>query len=261
MSDTSNNNNNNSRRRNFQGSLPSTNYQMPANFAQKDIQFPKAPSLGEFTPSNSGIKRDWSGSEMQVPEFKALNAVGKGLQGKYDAGASARRADRKPMKVTLVDSEGENVNPAPRTRPDGSPIPPFPSFGDNSEDTDSPTKRQGATSYDEETGELMIDVGADWTMTDTGRAAKEGAKAAGRLAKRVGSSVLKKGKERLKRGGGQSAQFDSSDDSFSSPFDDEVPKGSSRYKPPPPSRPQSGGKRKNSPPPRPFPSFDDDPFA
>ena len=101
----SNNNNNRGRRRNFQGSLPSTNYQMPENFAQKDIQFPKAPSLGQFTPSNSGIKRDWSGSEMQVPEFKGLNAVGKGLQGK----AKDKRAkqiqdekDKKPMKVTML---------------------------------------------------------------------------------------------------------------------------------------------------------------
>ena len=81
----SNNNNNRGRRRNFQGSLPSTNYQMPENFAQKDIQFPKAPSLGQFTPSNSGIKRDWSGSEMQVPEFKGLNAVGKSLKQKAEA--------------------------------------------------------------------------------------------------------------------------------------------------------------------------------
>jgi hypothetical protein len=263
MSDISNSNN--SRRRNFQGSLPTTNYQMPANFAQKDIQFPKAPSLGEFTPANSGIKRDWSGSEMNVPEFKGLNAIGKGLQGKANAKRDSLFA--KPAKVTLVDSEGENVNPAPRTRPDGSPIKPFPSFGDDSEDSGSqdsgsPTKKRGATSYDEETGELMMDLDSEWTMTDTGRAAKEGAKAAGRLAKRVGSRVLKKGRERLNKGGGQSAQFDSSDDPFSSPFDDEVPKGSSRYKPPPPPRPRSGGKRTNDPPPRPFPSsLKDDPFA
>jgi hypothetical protein len=225
---------------------------MPANFAQKDIQFPKAPSLGEFTPSNSGIKRDWSGSEMNVPEFKSLNAVGKGLQSK----AKDKRDNlfAKPAKVTLVDSEGENVNPAPRTRPDGSPIKPFPNmdnpddpYGDNSQDSGSPTKKRGATSYDEETGELMMDLDSEWTMTDTGRATKEGAKAAGRLAKRVGAKVLQKGKERLNKRGGNSSQFDPSDDPFSSPFDDEVPKGSSRYKPPPP---------------RPFPSsLKDDPFA
>jgi len=173
MSDTSNSNN--SRRRNFQGSLPSTNYQMPANFAQKDIQFPKAPSLGQFTPSNSGIKRDWSGSEMQVPEFKGLNAVGKALQKKYNADASARRADKKPIKVTIV--EGENDNPAPRRRKDGSEIKPFPSFGDDSEDSGSQdsgssTKKKGATSYNED-GELVVEPGAKWTMGDTGRSAKE----------------------------------------------------------------------------------------
>jgi hypothetical protein len=148
---------------------------MPANFAQKDIQFPKAPSLGQFTPSNSGIKRDWSGSEMQVPEFKGLNAVGKALQKKYNADASARRADKKPIKVTIV--EGENDNPAPRRRKDGSEIKPFPSFGDDSEDSGSQdsgssTKKKGATSYNED-GELVVEPGAKWTMGDTGRSAKE----------------------------------------------------------------------------------------
>jgi hypothetical protein len=171
----SNNNNNRGRRRNFQGSLPSTNYQMPENFAQKDIQFPKAPSLGQFTPSNSGIKRDWSGSEMQVPEFKGLNAVGKGLQGK----AKDKRAkqiqdekDKKPMKVTIV--EGEEDNPAPRTRKDGSPIKPFGDFGlDGDDDSGSPSStRKGKTSYNED-GELEINAEGKWTMGDTARSAKE----------------------------------------------------------------------------------------
>ena len=171
----SNNNNNRGRRRNFQGSLPSTNYQMPENFAQKDIQFPKAPSLGQFTPSNSGIKRDWSGSEMQVPEFKGLNAIGKGLQGK----AKDKRAkqiqdekDKKPMKVTIV--EGEEDNPAPRTRKDGSPIKPFGDFGfDGDDDSGSPSSTTTSkTSYDED-GELVINPEGKWTMGDTGRSAKE----------------------------------------------------------------------------------------
>ena len=170
------NNNNNSRRRNFQGSLPSTNYQMPENFAQKDIQFPKAPSLGQFTPSNSGIKRDWSGSEMNVPEFKGLNAVGKAVQGKAKSMKEDQKEKekekekaKKPIKVTIV--EGENVNPAPRTRPDGSPIQPFPSFGDDSEDMSSSTTTS-KTSYDED-GTLVINPEGKWSMGDTGRSAKE----------------------------------------------------------------------------------------
>lgn len=270
MSDNFISSNNNGRRRNFQGSLPSTNYQMPANFAQKDIQFPKAPSLGEFTPSNSGIKRDWSGSEMQVPEFKGLNAVGKGLQGKYDSMKSERKADekertKKPTKVVIVGSEGENDNPAPRTRPDGSPIKPFPSFGDDSEDVgpsgSSKDKREIAdngrpkgTLYKDEDGEVMWDPEGNFSMGDVGMAAgelgKQGAKAAGRLAKRVGAKVLQKGKERLGRGGGNSSQFDSTN------FDDDP------FSDLPPLPPQSGNMRRNNPPPRPFPpSLKDDPFA
>jgi hypothetical protein len=177
-----NNRRNGRRNRNFQGSIASTDYSLPDNFAQQNIQFPKAPSFGQFTPSNSGIKRDWSGSEMQVPEFKGLNAVGKGLQKKYQSGVSDRKKaekekNKKPTKVVIVGSEGENDNPASRVRPDGSPIKSFPSFGDDSEDSGSqdsgsPTKKRGATRYDEN-GELMLDLDAKWTMGDVGRSAKE----------------------------------------------------------------------------------------
>jgi hypothetical protein len=147
---------------------------MPANFAQKDIQFPKAPSLGQFTPSNSGIQRDWSGSEMKVPEFKGLNALGRGLQSKADA--KYDRMFAKPQKVTIV--EGEEDNPALRRRKDGSEITPFGDFGlddsedSGSQDSGSSTKKKGATRYDEN-GELVLDLDAKWTMGDVGRSAKE----------------------------------------------------------------------------------------
>ncbi len=170
MSDTSNSNS--SRRRNFQGSLPTTNYQMPANFAQKDIQFPKAPSLGQFTPSNSGIQRDWSGSKMPSFKFEALDGAAKVANDLYQG-----MKPSKPQDVRIVGSEGENENEAPRRRKDGSEIAPFPSFGDDSEDSGSQdsgssTKKKGATSYNED-GELVMEPGAKWTVRDTGRSAKE----------------------------------------------------------------------------------------
>ena len=167
-----NNRRNGRRNRNFQGSIASTDYSLPDNFAQKDIQFPKAPSLGQFTPSNSGIKRDWSGSEMQVPEFKGLNAFGKAVQGKANSMREYQKEKekaKKPIKVTIV--EGEEDNPAPRTRPDGSEIKPFPSFGDDSEDMSSSTTTS-KTSYDED-GTLVINPEGKWSMGDTGRSAKE----------------------------------------------------------------------------------------
>ena len=175
MSDNfiSNNNNNRSRRRNFQGSLPSTNYQMPENFAQKDIQFPKAPSLGQFTPSNSGIQRDWSGSKMPSFKFEALDGAAKVANEIYQG-----MKPSKPQDVRIVGSEGENENEAPRRRKDGSEIKPFGDFGldgdddSGSQDSGSPTKKRGATSYNED-GELEVDADAKWTMGDTGRSAKE----------------------------------------------------------------------------------------
>ena len=168
MSDNfiSNNNNNRSRRRNFQGSLPSTNYQMPENFAQKDIQFPKAPSLGQFTPSNSGITRDWSGSKMPSFKFEALDGAAKAANELYQG-----MKPSKPQDVRVVGSEGENENEAPRRRKDGSEIKPFPSFGDDSEDMSSSTTTS-KTSYDED-GTLVINPEGKWSMGDTGRSAKE----------------------------------------------------------------------------------------
>ena len=169
MSDTSNNNNNNSRRRNFQGSLPSTNYQMPANFAQKDIQFPKAPSLGQFTPSNSGIQRDWSGSKMPSFKFEALDGAAKVANEIYQG-----MKPSKPQDVRIVGSEGENENEAPRRRKDGSEIKSFGDFGlDGDDDSGSPSSTtKGKTSYDED-GTLVINPEGKWTMGDTGRSAKE----------------------------------------------------------------------------------------
>ena len=228
-----NNNNNNGRRRNFQGSLPSTNYQMPQNFAQKDMEFSKAPSFSQFKPSNSGIKRDWSGSEMKLPEFKGLNKVGNIGKSMYKTKQDKLEADedrKKPLNVFVVNgtnssntnyngAEDEDDNAAPRTRPDGSPITPFPKdfdFGsDNSQDSGSPTKKKGATSYDEN-GELMMDLESDWTARDTGRAAKEVGKLAGRKAKEVGAKVFQRGKERFSKGAGKSSQFDAPD--FDDPF-------------------------------------------
>jgi hypothetical protein len=171
MSDNfiSNNNNNRSRRRNFQGSLPSTNYQMPENFAQKDIQFPKAPSLGQFTPSNSGIQRDWSGSKMPSFKFEALDGAAKVANEIYQG-----MKPSKPQDVRIVGSEGENENEAPRRRKDGSEIKPFGDFGlDGDDDSGSPSSTTTSkTSYDED-GELVINPEGKWTMGDTGRSAKE----------------------------------------------------------------------------------------
>ena len=171
MSDNfiSNNNNNRSRRRNFQGSLPSTNYQMPENFAQKDIQFPKAPSLGQFTPSNSGIQRDWSGSKMPSFKFEALDGAAKVANEIYQG-----MKPSKPQDVRIVGSEGENENEAPRRRKDGSEIKPFGDFGlDGDDDSGSPSStRKGKTSYNED-GELEINAEGKWTMGDTARSAKE----------------------------------------------------------------------------------------
>ena len=171
MSDNfiSNNNNNRSRRRNFQGSLPSTNYQMPENFAKKDIQFPKAPSLGQFTPSNSGIQRDWSGSKMPSFKFEALDGAAKVANEIYQG-----MKPSKPQDVRIVGSEGENENEAPRRRKDGSEIKPFGDFGlDGDDDSGSPSSTTTSkTSYDED-GELVINPEGKWTMGDTGRSAKE----------------------------------------------------------------------------------------
>ena len=171
MSDNfiSNNNNNRSRRRNFQGSLPSTNYQMPENFAQKDIQFPKAPSLGQFTPSNSGIQRDWSGSKMPSFKFEALDGAAKVANEIYQG-----MKPSKPQDVRIVGSEGENENEAPRRRKDGSEIKPFGDFGlDGDDDSGSPSSTTTSkTSYDED-GEQVINPEGKWTMGDTGRSAKE----------------------------------------------------------------------------------------
>ena len=84
----------------------------------------------------------------------------------------------KPQDVRIVGSEGENENEAPRRRKDGSEIKPFGDFGldgdddSGSQDSGSPTKKRGATSYNED-GELEVDADAKWTMGDTGRSAKE----------------------------------------------------------------------------------------
>ena len=216
-----NRSNGRNRRRNFNGSsgsmgsIPSTDYQLPETFQTGSIDFPKAPSLGQFTPSNSGIKRDWSGSKMQLPEFKGLQNFGKSSLELGNAINSLKPPP--PQKVTIVSGdEDEYDNPAPKRRRDGSEITPFPKFDSFDDDYSEPTSRGGATSYDEETGELMMDLESPWTTRDTGRAVKEVSKLAGRAAKKVGAKIYQKGKERFSKGGGNSSQFDTPD--FDDPF-------------------------------------------
>lgn len=207
------------RRRNFNGSMgsmgsiPSTDYQLPETFQTGSIDFPKAPSLGQFTPSSSGIKRDWSGSKLEMPSDN------KGVLGEFTDLAkdiANKRASQLPQKVVIVGAEDEYDNPAPKRRRDGSEITPFPSFDRFEDDYSEPTSSGGATSYDEETGELMMDLESPWTTRDTGRAAKEVGKLAGRAAKKVGTKIYQKGKERFSKGGGNSSQFDTPD--FDDPF-------------------------------------------
>jgi len=218
------NNRNGRRRRNFNGSsgsmgsIPSTDYQLPQTSQTGGIDFPKAPSLGQFTPSNSGIKRDWSGSELKMPsDNKGIigesKNIAKDIKNKR-AEKEAQEKASKPQKVVIVGAESEEDNPAPRRRRDGSEIPDFGDFGLGGDS--APTNNGGATSYDEETGELMMDLESPWTTRDTGRAAKEVGKLAGRAAKKVGAKIYQKGKERFSKGGGNSSQFDTPD--FDDPF-------------------------------------------
>jgi len=218
-----NNRSNGRRRRNFNGSsgsmgsIPSTDYQLPETFQTGSIDFPKAPSLGQFTPSNSGIKRDWSGSELKMPsDNKGIIGEYKGIKEDITAAKRADRADRANAQALGEEVESEEDNPAPRRRRDGSEIKPFPKFDSFDDDYSAPTSSGGATSYDEETGELMMDLESPWTTRDTGRAAKEVGKLATRAAKKVGTKIFQKGKERFSKGGGNSSQFDTPD--FDDPF-------------------------------------------
>ena len=170
-----NRSNGRNRRRNFNGSsgsmgsIPSTDYQLPETFQTGSIDFPKAPSLGQFTPSNSGIKRDWSGSKMQLPEFKGLQNFGKSSLELGNAINSLKPPP--PQKVIIVGAESEEDNPAPRRRRDGSEIPSFGDFGLGGDDSPSSTTKS-KTSYDED-GELVMNPEGKWSMGDTGRTAKE----------------------------------------------------------------------------------------
>jgi hypothetical protein len=225
-----NNRSNGRRRRNFNGSMgsvgsiPSTDYELPQTFQTGSIDFPKAPSLGQFTPSNSGIKRDWSGSELTMPSkndgiIGESMEIAKDITAKRQVKLSAKRADRADRANAQAlgeEVESEEDNPAPRRRRDGSEIKPFPKFDSFDDDYSAPTSSGGATSYDEETGELMMDLESPWTTRDTGRAAKEVGKLAGRAAKKVGTKIYQKGKERFSKGGGNSSQFDTPD--FDDPF-------------------------------------------
>ena len=172
---------------------------------------------------------------MQLPEFKGLqnfgassfklgNQIASVQKNKIDEASSAKaerradRADRANAKALgeEVEVEGEYDNPAPKRRRNGSEITPFPKFDSFDDDYSEPTSRGGATSYDEETGELMMDLESPWTTRDTGRAVKEVSKLAGRAAKKVGAKIYQKGKERFSKGGGNSSQFDTPD--FDDPF-------------------------------------------
>jgi hypothetical protein len=143
--------------------------------------------------------------------------IAKGIKNRIGEKQAQERAN-KPQRVIVVNGEAEDEgdNPAPRRRRDGSEIKPFPKFDSFDDDYSAPTSSGGATSYDEETGELMMDLESPWTTRDTGRAAKEVGKLAGRAAKKVGTKIYQKGKERFSKGGGNSSQFDTPD--FDDPF-------------------------------------------
>jgi hypothetical protein len=133
--------NNNSQRKNFQGSMPTTNYLLPATYRQRNIEFPKSTGFSQFTPVNSGITRDWSGSKMNLPEFKALNQLGKGLNrwanarlfspqkdddDDDDDGSTAASSSNAGLPNNPAPQPNQPINPNPPVQPQPPPPPPTP---------------------------------------------------------------------------------------------------------------------------------------